>query len=216
MTSSAPTFTDKEVLKYLRRINFPVSNSSSFPSADFETLRHLVACHASAVPFENLALHYSNDPQIPLDKDHLFDKFVNRHRGGYCMEQNRCFSILLRSLGYDLYTIGARVYTGHGYGGWNHMAIIVTLDETEYLVDVGFGGHGLTQPLPIFKNGPIENPVSGAAPEEYRAHYAEMPINSKKGHKVWFLELRWNSEAKWQPIYMFEKDLEFYYEDYEV
>jgi len=133
------------------------------------------------------------------------------------MEQNRCFSILLRTLGYDLYTIGSRVFLGGGFTGWAHMAIIITLDGTEYLVDVGFGGNGLTQPLPVFKAGRlIEEPVAGVVPEEHRAHYAEMPVNAKKGHKVWFLQLRRTPDSDWETVYMFEKDIEFYLEDYEV
>lgn len=58
------------------------------------------------------------------------------------MEQNGAFSTLLRTLGYDLYTIGARVFHSHDRGqvrGLGHMAIILTLGNVEYLVDVGFG-----------------------------------------------------------------------------
>lgn len=219
MSSPPPTYTEEEAFQYLKRINFPLTNPpAAFPPANYETLRRLVACHNHYVPFENLSLHYSRDPKIDLDKDYLFDKFVIRRRGGYCMEQNRCFSILLRTLGYTLYTIGARVNVRGTYTGWSHMAIILTLDGTEYLVDVGFGGNGLSQPLAVFSaNGePIGDHVNGALPEQHRARLAEMPINAKKGHKVWFLESRRTPEAGWEPLYMFEKDTEFYFEDYRM
>jgi len=39
-------------------------------------------------------------------------------RGGYCMENNRFFATILHSLGFDVYSVGARVHTPHGYNGW--------------------------------------------------------------------------------------------------
>jgi arylamine N-acetyltransferase len=66
------------------------------------------------------------------------------------MEHNTLFAAVLFALGYDLYTIATRVYLPNdlsitGYrGGFGHMASILTLDGIEYLVDVGFGGNGLT------------------------------------------------------------------------
>ena len=135
------------------------------------------------------------------------------------MEQNRAFSIVLRSLGYDLYTVGGRVVQGLEWGkvmGWNHMAIIVTLDGIEYLVDVGYGSNCLTAPLPIFNGQIIGDAVAGVIPEEHRVHQAEIPGAGKKGHKIWMLQLRFDSNSEWQTQYLFEKDIEFFVADYEV
>ena len=78
------------------------------------------------IPFGNLALHYSPHHSISLDPDTLFTKLVERRLGGYCMENNTFFAAVLRSLGFTLYTTGARVAdavddpTGDptSFGGW--------------------------------------------------------------------------------------------------
>src|SRR5437667_2385544 len=96
------------------------------------------------------------------------------------------------------------------------MANILTLNGIEYLVDVGCGGYGLTAPLPIFDGDTIEAPINGVLPEEHRVHRVEIPSASKKGHKPWVLEYRQNPNAEWKPIYVFEKDFEFFPGDYNM
>jgi len=212
-------YSEAQTYKYLQRINFPLGEKPSYPPATLETLRHLVACHLHAVPFEDLSLHYSVNPKVTVAKDFVFEKFVNQCRGGYCMEQNRAFSDLLQTLGYDVYTVGARVYMGNqnGFGGFAHMAIVVTLDEIEYLTDVGFGGYGLTAPIPIFDGKDIiETPIDGVIPEQHRVTRGVLPNARKKGHKVWLLQSRRNVESDWDIIYAFEKDFEFLPRDYEL
>lgn len=216
MASEQPKYTDSQAYCYLERINFPIPHPPSFPAASLETLRRLVAGHLHAIPFENLSLHYSTHRTISLDPQFLFDKFVNQRHGGYCMEQNLAFSTLLRSLGFESYNIGARVIVADQLCGLNHMAIIVTLDDIEYLVDVGFGGNGLTAPLPIFNGDIIDEPINGVIPEEHRVQLDELPISAKKGHKTWMFQHRRNAQAKWETQFVFEKDFEFYSRDYEV
>lgn len=48
-------------------------------------------------------------------------------RGGYCMENNRFFATILHSLGFDVYSVGARVHTPNGYNGWYVALAPVTL-----------------------------------------------------------------------------------------
>jgi arylamine N-acetyltransferase len=214
----APTLTDSQVLQYLRRIDFPISEPPSFPPPTLDTLRRLIAGHLYAIPFENLSLHYASKGSITLDRQTVFDKFVTQRKGGYCMEQNLCFAMLLQSLKYDFYTIGARVYQGkeRGYGGFNHMAIILTLDNLEYLVDVGFGGFGLTAPLPIFDGQKIiETRIEGVLPEEHRVTLGELK-GARKGHKSWLFQSRRNQRGDWETAYAFEKDVAFFPADYEV
>lgn len=135
------------------------------------------------------------------------------------MEQNRVFSTVLRSLGYDVYTVGGRVLAGlppEEVSGFGHMAIILMFDGIEYLVDVGYGSNGLTAPLPIFNGEVIEDAQYGVAPEQHRIHLAEIPGAAKRGHKIWTLQIRRNGEAEWETQYVFEKDFEFFAPDYEV
>jgi arylamine N-acetyltransferase len=76
------------------------------------------------VAFGSLALHYSETHLLSLDPNNLFIKLVERNMGGYCMENNTFFGVVLRSLGYKLINAGARVSDatagrpGPGYMGW--------------------------------------------------------------------------------------------------
>ena len=222
MAAESATFNATEVLGYFERVGFPhQSNFSPLPLPTLNTLRRLIACHLEAIPFENLSLHYSPDPRVSLKKEFLFNKIINLRKGGYCLEQNNIFTTVLRTLGYDLYTIGARVYLPNdsksSYPGGNiHMAIIVTIDAIEYLVDVGFGGNGLTAPLPIFGETVMEPPIKGVLPEEHRVHRTPLSGGAKKDTQPWVLERRQNPQADWEPVYVFEKDFEFFPGDFEV
>ena len=119
---------------YLNRINF-----DSDPSPTLATLNALQKQHLLHIPFENLDIH-ANNP-ITLDTVKIFDKIVNRHRGGFCYELNGLFNNLLQHIGFDTYMVSARVFDKEkGYGNeFDHLVLIATIDDQEYLTDVGFG-----------------------------------------------------------------------------
>jgi N-hydroxyarylamine O-acetyltransferase len=131
-----------DVTTYLERINYRGSLS---PSAD--TLRELQVAHLLSVPFENLSIH-SHEP-IVLNDEALFNKIVERRRGGFCYECNGLFAALLRSLGFDVSMLSAEVAkAGGGFSQpFDHMTLLVKLEEN-WLVDVGFGDSFL-EPLKV-------------------------------------------------------------------
>lgn len=122
------------VERYLDRIGL----GELQPSPGYETLVRLQLHHLLSVPFENLDIHWGN--QINLDAGLFFDKIVLSERGGFCYELNGLFEKLLRQTGFQTRLVSARVFNGTGFGPeFDHAAIIVTFDENEFLVDVGFG-----------------------------------------------------------------------------
>ena len=132
------------------------------------------------------------------------------------MEQNGLFATVLRTLGYTLYTIGSRVFTPTGITGWSHMAIIVTLDGVEYLVDVGFGAYGPTAPIPMLDGQTTYEPVGGVFPERLRIHRDVIPGAARNNYKTWILQSQRDPESNWDSHYCFEKDIEFFDADYKV
>jgi N-hydroxyarylamine O-acetyltransferase len=118
---------------YLSRINYCGSLAASA-----ETLKQLHAAHLLTVPFENLSIHYGEP--IVLEDDALFDKVVQRRRGGFCYELNGLFAALLRTLSFNVTMLSARVINAAEEVSpeFDHMALLVQLDEA-WLVDVGFG-----------------------------------------------------------------------------
>ena len=138
---------------YLRRLGLP-----SGGEAGFQQLRRLQNQHLLEVPFENLDVMWGNP--IRLDLEDLYDKIVNRRRGGFCYELNGLFAWLLSGLGYSVDLLSARVYDEErqDFGPqFDHMALCVHL-ERPYMVDVGFGD-GFRQPL-LLPDGRTED-VSG-------------------------------------------------------
>lgn len=106
-------------------------------------LRALQERHLLSVPFENLDIHWKRP--IVVDTERFLDKIVNQRRGGFCYELNGAFAWLLRELGFDVTYLSGRVPTADGGLGppFDHMALLVTIDGTRWLADVGFGDFAL-------------------------------------------------------------------------
>lgn len=117
-------------------------------------MRRLHRAHVLTVPFENLDIQYG----IPIDLriESLFNKVVNQRRGGFCFELNGLFYELLKGFGFNVRLISAQVYSKDGQVGqpFDHAAIIVTIEDDEFLVDVGYGEFSI-EPLKIVLNEPI-------------------------------------------------------------
>ncbi|WUH90046.1 arylamine N-acetyltransferase [Streptomyces sp. NBC_00433] len=123
---------------YLRRIG-----AARPTTADAEALRTLQRRHLLAVPFENLSIHLGQD--IVLTEAALFEKVVGAGRGGFCYELNGLFGALLRSLGFGVDLLAARVFGDGEHLGppYDHLALRVTTADGggPWLADVGFGRH---------------------------------------------------------------------------
>ena len=130
------------VESYLRRIHY---SGSVEPDAD--TLRQLHLAHLLTVPFENLDIHLGRS--IVLEDAALFDKIVERRRGGFCYELNGLFCWLLRELGFNVRKLSAGVARAEGGFDpyFDHMALLVELEQL-WLADVGFGD-SFRQPIPL-------------------------------------------------------------------
>jgi N-hydroxyarylamine O-acetyltransferase len=133
---------DSAIAQYLSRIG------ATRPAAcDGAALRELQVAHLLAIPFENLSIHLGEP--IVLDEQQLFRKIIERRRGGFCYELNGAFSDLLRSLGFDVALLAARVFDASGSPGppFDHLVLHVNAPEP-WFVDVGFGEHSM-EPLRV-------------------------------------------------------------------
>ncbi|KAI5777483.1 hypothetical protein EDC01DRAFT_398094 [Geopyxis carbonaria] len=204
------TYTQEQLQEYFTHISHaPITNPT------FSTLKSLITNHLSVVPFENISLHYTTHRSISLEPSHLFDKIVGRGHGGYCMEVNGFFSTVLRSLGFDIWTTGAKVANqvnnrGEGFGGWDHMVSIVTTKDKRWLVDVGFGGGGPVSPI-ILQTG-VQ--TAGIGSQVFRL--ARKPVGVDQKLDMWILQSRDSRSEGWKDQYCFSDQVEFGREDYEV
>lgn len=129
-----------DVAAYLRRI--AVDEQVGAPS--LALLTQLQAAHMVAVPFENL--HVAHRRGVRTDLGWSFEKIVTNGRGGWCFELNGGFGALLGALGFDVTYVACRVWDGDDgeYGpDLDHLALVVRLDDSRFLVDVGFGDNCL-------------------------------------------------------------------------
>lgn len=133
-----------DIAAYLDRIGY------SGPLAPgFALLKALQLHHTAAIPFESL------DPllgrSVEIDPASLEKKLVRGGRGGYCFEQNGLFFHVLSNLGFRVTPLAARVRwmvpADAPQSPLSHMMLMVTLDEGEFICDVGFGGQSPTVPL---------------------------------------------------------------------
>lgn len=142
-----------DVARYLDRIAV-----GRPPGPDLAALVRLHHAHLLAVPFENLDIIEGRP--LSLDPEHLFDKVVQRGRGGFCYELNGLFAELLVVLGFRVDRLSARVYdrdTGLVGPPRDHLCLRVTLDGVPWLCDVGFG-RGFREPVRLADVGWQDDP----------------------------------------------------------
>jgi N-hydroxyarylamine O-acetyltransferase len=128
--------TDKDIfLAYQRRLGL-----TGRPAPCLATVTDLMARHMQTVPFENLDVMAGRGR--PLSTAGILRKVVTQERGGFCYELNEALRALLDHLGFTVRRIEARVWqaaTKEFGPPFDHLALVVSLPEGEFLVDVGFG-----------------------------------------------------------------------------
>ncbi len=136
---------------YLDRINFHKKIVVTK-----EVLFELQKTHLLNVPFENLDIHYGK--KISIQPNDIYQKVIIEKRGGFCYELNGLFHQLLKKIGFNVKLISAQVHIKKGEYSpkYDHLAIIATIDNQKYLVDVGFGKFSL-EPLKIEINQKIKD-----------------------------------------------------------
>ena len=128
---------------YLNRVSY---RGDRAPTA--KTLADLHLAHATHIPFENADILLGRP--IRLDQEGLQAKLVNARRGGYCFEHNLLFAAVLEELGFRVTRLAARVRSqATRLLPRTHMLLRVEADDRLWLADVGFGGGGLLQPIPL-------------------------------------------------------------------
>lgn len=135
--------------EYLARIGLV-----SAPAANLAQLEALQRAQVYAVPFENLDIQLGRG--ISLDPALVDDKVIRRRRGGYCFELNSLFKRALVTCGFNVRTLLARVHVTGIPSGRGHQLSLVTLNERQWIVDVGFGSACPRAPLPFEMHTPQE------------------------------------------------------------
>ncbi|AXP80283.1 Arylamine N-acetyltransferase [Mariniflexile rhizosphaerae] len=188
-----------ELQAYLSRINF---HDTLSPNKD--VLYKLQKHHLLNIPFENLDIHYGT--KISLSINDIYRKVVIRKRGGFCYELNGLFHQLLMEIGFNAKLISAQVHTKNGEYSpeYDHMAIIVNLENQDFLVDVGFGKFSL-EPLKLELNRKIIDSYGEFQFDKYSVDY--YCINELKNNDLIPQYIFQNEERE---LYEFQERCEFH------
>lgn len=187
-----------EVDRYLERIQLdPSAVRQAEPTRDL--LQRLQTAHVRHVPFENLSIvgdpfTDSSGPGVSLERTDLFEKLVERERGGYCFELNGLFTSLLSALGFDVHRAAAMILPEEGDPSVpaNHHVILATFDA-EYVVDVGQGTPRMRQPVPL----------DGTETETSETGVAWRVVENDRPQYRLTAELR-IGEQEWNPRFIFD------------
>jgi N-hydroxyarylamine O-acetyltransferase len=130
--------------RYLARIGY-----RGTPRADLDTLRALTELHPAAIPFEAIDVFLGRP--VDLSPDAIQAKLIAGGRGGYCFEHNGLLKHVLGMLGFAVEGLLARVLWMRPDDApplpLTHMALRVTIDDEQWLADVGFGSCVAGAPL---------------------------------------------------------------------
>ncbi|GAQ05057.1 arylamine N-acetyltransferase 1 [Aspergillus lentulus] len=220
-------YTQAELTGYFDRINLPTDAREALLAGKdrLEALTCLLHHHLAAVPFENIALHYTADRVLVLSPSLLYEKIVRRRQGGTCFQITRLFGEVLLALGFELYMSGARTNKSTSvaaqdkdglakFGDWQHMILIVRLDGNDYLVDAGFGPNGPVDPV-LLRDGLEFTDGNGNLGRRGRVVHAPIDQGRARHLKYWRLQFRFDGSPDWTDIYAFTES-EWLENDYQA
>ena len=111
-------------------------------------LNELQSKHIAQYSFNNLAVVLGQE--LPLDAESLFNKIVERRRGGYCFEHNKLVLTVLAELNFEVRLLLAKViYNRDIEVARTHRVTLLTLAGEDYIIDAGFGHLGARFPVKI-------------------------------------------------------------------
>ena len=156
------------------------------------TVDKLQALHHAqlyTIPFENFDVLLGRN--INLEPGALFDKMVNKKRGGYCFELNGLFLMALQAFGFNARPLLARVQFTGTPTGRGHQIELITLEGRQWIADVGFGGDTPRGPIPLELDQPSSH--DGQEIRLVDADHFGIMVQALK-------------EDEWQNLYSFDLD----------
>lgn len=131
---------------YLKRIGF-----TGEVAANSATVKALMQQQLRTVPFENLDVQAGKI--VSLVPEEIVSKIIGAdgtgRRGGYCYEVNALFAMALTALGIDYQFVFCRPMFYPMRRPKTHMALIVNVEQEQWLCDLGFGSYGLRAPIAL-------------------------------------------------------------------
>ena len=143
--------------EYFKKLNIEPKNPS------LELVKALQKKHIATFSFNNIAVLLGKP--ISLDIDDIFEKIVIQNLGGYCFEHNALMYEVLKSLGFNVRILVAKVLNNQDIDSpRTHRVTLLEWESERYIVDVGFGS--LTPSVVLkLNNNQEENSYKIVSPE---------------------------------------------------
>lgn len=171
---------------YLKRLSLTI-----WPTLDQAGLALLQRRHVESIAFGNVDILLGNIPK--LNHDALVEKLLVQGRPGYCYEINTLFASLLNHLGLMAKLHMARVLLNKEpvhERPRSHLIINIEQEGQTWLLDAGFGGGGICEPIPL---------QAGVVFDQDIDRYRLLPEQTSSG---WYLQREINGE--WNHLYWFD------------
>ncbi|HAS61660.1 MAG TPA: arylamine N-acetyltransferase [Vibrio sp.] len=172
---------NNSIQHYLTELDIPPSLRG------MERVNYMIKQHLSLFAFSSINVILDRD--LSLNIDAIVERIVSDRQGGYCFEHNKLMQSALKSLGYDVRPILARVLLdGNELNRRSHRVTLLSLDGQNYLVDVGFGFATPQQAL-VLQN------------QQYAWHNQQVRLSAieNQDYRVEQLE-----QGDWQTLYRFD------------
>ena len=107
---------------------------------DLDGINAVLFSQLTHIPFDSLDVWGAGIcPSLKLQD--IYEKFIERGRGGYCFELNTFFRSLLNALGFDAYQAIAYILNADGIPQPPaHNVVLCDLNGKRYFMDAGYGG----------------------------------------------------------------------------
>lgn len=192
-----PAISAEGVAGYLQRLGIPDPGEPSVAG-----LFALHRAHVERIPYEVLDIQLRRWTSV--QPQHAVNRIL-RGRGGYCVQLNTAFSVLLAALGYQVsrHAAGVQASTRMPAVAADvapHLALSVQLAGEHWLVDVGLGD-GLHEPLPArpgsYQQGPFSYRLSRSSTEPGGLRLDHDPRGSLTGIDIRLTPARQQEFHQW-------------------
>lgn len=134
--------TSKLLNLYLNVLNVKVQAPS------LELVKEIQKKHLAVFSFNNIAVLLSKE--ISLEIEDIVLKIVTQGLGGYCFEHNALMYEVLKFFGFEVRLLVGKVLNNQNIEPpRTHRITLLSFEEEDYLVDVGFGAYCPTEPIKI-------------------------------------------------------------------
>jgi N-hydroxyarylamine O-acetyltransferase len=117
---------------YFKKLNIELTEPS------LELVKALQKKHIATFSFNNIAVLLGKP--ISLNIEDIFEKIVTKNLGGYCFEHNALMYEVLKSLGFNVRILVAKVLNNQDVDSpRTHRITLLEWKNEQYIVDVGFG-----------------------------------------------------------------------------